>query len=105
MLVHVLVGQRCDMLIQYKLELDPVLHVVVGEHEPEGTLRSGRADQVFLETDPDEIADPHRGDREERKRHSQLGAQGCLDGRVLLQQAGLRHELLGEADDLAPDRS
>src|ERR1035437_3868738 len=45
--MDVFVNKLGQIIIEWKVQIDPVLDVVVGEHEPIRALRSTRLDQVF----------------------------------------------------------
>jgi hypothetical protein len=83
-LVHVGADQSGHMLIKWELELDPVLHIVVREHEPVGLIRPCWSDEVLLQPDPHQVLQPHGGDGKKRDCNGELRPQGCFDRGVVL---------------------
>ena len=82
---------RREAIFEIELEPDPVLDVIVGEHEPVRRERPRRPDQVLLEPNAGEIAEPHRRDAQDADRNRELSPQCGLDGCLIPQVRSARH--------------
>src|SRR6516164_7006037 len=85
------VNQWGDRFVESKLKSDTVLHVIVWKDQPESRIRSARLDQVFLDLDGDEIAEPDRRKGQDRNSNCDLGGKCRLDGSVGKICAGFTH--------------
>ena len=87
--VHVLVDDRRDRLVELELERDPVLDVVFAEREPKVGVRSSRLAQVLAKANAGEITEPDGRHRQDRHRDGDLGQDRGPDRRMTPLQSGL----------------
>ncbi len=91
--VDIFVNQFGDRFVERKLKSDTVFHIVVREDEPKGRVRPARLDQVLVDLDGDEIAEPDGCKGQDRDRNRDLGRQRCLDRSVGKVCARFTHHL------------
>jgi hypothetical protein len=101
--VHVFVDELGQGFVQRKVEIDPVLDVVVGKNEPERRAQPAGLDQVLPNLDLDEVAEADRSERKDGDGDGQLRRKGCLCRRVIFSRPGLIHQNGRQRDHLVPN--
>lgn len=71
--VHVLIDDRRDQLVELELERHPVLDVVLVEGQEIARLRSSRLDQVLAKAKAGKVIQPDGRHRQDRHRDRYLG--------------------------------
>jgi len=100
--VNIFVDQFGDRFVERKLKSDTVLHVIMWKDQPEGRIRSARLDQVFLDLDGHEIAEPNRRKGQDRNSNRDLSGKCCLNGGVGKICAGFTHQIRRQTNDALP---
>src|SRR6516162_9095346 len=88
MILSVVVDQFGQFGAEDRLKPHPVLHVVLCEHEPIWSGWTAGADQVLIDANGPEIAEPDGEDREDGNGDSKLREHGSLDRRSSLKGIG-----------------
>ena len=79
-LMNIFIDQISQRLIERKVQIDPVLHIIVREHKPVGRVQATGLDEVLAQLNADEIAKPDGRESEDRDRHSELRRIAALMG-------------------------
>src|SRR5262245_3999776 len=90
--MDVFVDQIRQCVIELKIQIDPVLHIVMRENQPIGRARPAGLDEVVAQLNADKVAQPDGRESEDRDRNSELRRDRSLDWRVILGRARLLHE-------------
>jgi hypothetical protein len=80
----VFVDERGHVLIEVEVQGKAILDIVALENEPVRRAGAARPYQVFADLDVIEIAEPHRGEGEDRDGRSKLRRQCSLNRRMIL---------------------
>ena len=90
-MVDIIVDEAGQFLVEWKLQIDPVLHVIVGEHQHVRGLWSARLDEILIQPDLNQVAQADGGVREDGDGDRKLGGHSGLDRRLIPPQPRLRH--------------
>src|ERR1700730_9185180 len=102
-IMNIFVDQGRQLVVEWEVEIDAVLHVIMRKHQHVRRVESTRLDQVLIEPDVDEVAQADGGECENGDADRHLGCDSGLDARMLPQGSRLSHQCPGEIVHLGPD--